>query len=83
MTYGESSENGKMLAGQPYDASDPELVHLRIRARRLTRRYNASREDEEERRASLLAELLGDVETGVLVEPPFSCDDGTHIHIGR
>ena len=55
----ESSEYEKMLAGKLYNAGDPELVRRRIRARRLTREFNASREDGEELRASLLAEFLG------------------------
>lgn len=83
MTIRESSEYGKMLAGEPYDASDPGLVQRRVRARRLTRRFNASREDEEALRASLLSELLGGVGTGVLVEPPFYCDYGSQIQIGH
>ena len=77
-----SGEYEKMLAGELYDAGDPELVRRRTRARRLTREFNASREDEAGLRASLLAELLGGVGTGVLVEPPFYCDYGSQIRIG-
>lgn len=80
MTDREDSEYRKMLAGEPYDARDPELVRRRIRARRLTRQFNAALE--EELRASLLAGLLGSVGTGVLIEPPFYCDYGSQIHIG-
>jgi maltose O-acetyltransferase len=72
-----------MLAGELYDARDPDLVQRRIRARRLTRQFNASREDEEELRGSLLAGLLGGLGTGVLVEPPFYCDYGSQIHVGH
>jgi len=78
----EGSEYEQILAGRMYDASDPELVHRRARARGLTRRFNLSREDEEEMRASLLAELLGEVGADVLVEPPFQCDYGSQIQIG-
>lgn len=71
-----------MLAEELYDAGDPELLRRRVRARRLTRQFNASREDEACLRASLLAELLGGMGTGVLVEPLFYCDYGSQIRIG-
>ncbi len=82
MTARESGEYGRMLAGELYEARDPELVRRRIRARRLTREFNASREDEEGLRTSLLTELFGGVGAGVLVEPPFYCDYGSQIQIG-
>ncbi len=71
-----------MLAGELYDAADPELVQARTRARRLTRCFNASHEDEPSLRASLLGELLGTVGTRVVIEPPFYCDYGSNIHLG-
>ena len=36
-----------MLAGDLYVAADPELVAMRLRARRLTRLYNGTTEEEE------------------------------------
>jgi maltose O-acetyltransferase len=70
-----------MLAGELYDASDPQLAAARLRARQLTRRYNQSREDEGDLRASLLRELLGAMGERVVIEPPFYCDYGEHISI--
>ena len=78
----ERSEYEKMLVGELYDAGDPELVRRRVRARRLTREFNATHEDEAGLRVSLLAELLGGVGMGVLIEPPFYCDYGSQIQIG-
>jgi maltose O-acetyltransferase len=46
------TEKERMLAGDLYLASDPELVADRLRARRLTRLYNATTEDEPERRGA-------------------------------
>ncbi|MDB6076653.1 MAG: maltose O-acetyltransferase, partial [Akkermansiaceae bacterium] len=40
------SEKEKMLAGELYQATDPELTAGRLRARRLCRAYNASTEEE-------------------------------------
>ena len=34
------TEKEKMLAGQLYDPADPELDQLRLKARKLARRYN-------------------------------------------
>ena len=39
------SEREKMLSGELYDPSDPELKYLRIKARKLVRKYNLTDED--------------------------------------
>jgi maltose O-acetyltransferase len=78
----ERSEREKMLAGELYDASDPQLSAMRLRARQLTRRYNQSREDEGDLRFSLLRELLGATGKHANIEPPFYCDYGGNIYIG-
>ena len=44
-----------MLAGDLYVAGDPELVAMRQRARRLTRLYNHTGEEETARRSEILA----------------------------
>lgn len=71
-----------MLAGELYLASDPELVALRRRARRLTREFNATTEDEPDRRVELLRELLGSTGARIEIEPPFRCDYGGNIRVG-
>lgn len=77
------SERQKMLAGELYAASDPELLALRVRARRLAQAYNRTDPDDVQGRADLLAELLGSVGDGVWIEPPFFCDYGENIAVGR
>jgi maltose O-acetyltransferase len=42
MVVDAQTEREKMIAGQLYRASDPELVTARIRACRLVRAYNAT-----------------------------------------
>jgi maltose O-acetyltransferase len=79
----ERSEREKMLAGELYRASDPELVALAARAERLLRAFNATDADESERRAALLGELLGSVGADAVVPPPFYCDYGANVHPGR
>lgn len=76
------TEKEKMLAGELYLATDPELVRDRQRARSLTREYNATREDETEKRLELIRQLFGSVGPLVEIEPPFQCDYGSNIQVG-
>jgi maltose O-acetyltransferase len=82
MTAEHRSEWQKMVAGELYRAQDPELVALRANARRILRLYNASVESGGEREA-LLEELLGARAEGLWIEPPFYCDYGRNIAVGR
>ncbi|HVJ89417.1 MAG TPA: sugar O-acetyltransferase [Labilithrix sp.] len=76
------SERERMLRGEPYRASDPELARLRRRAMRLTERYNHTSIDAEEERRGILLDLLGSVGDDVEIRPPFCCDYGSQIYIG-
>lgn len=71
-----------MLAGELYVAADPELVAMRRRARRLTRAFNATTEEEPDERLRILRELFGAVGPRAEVEPPFRCDYGSHVFVG-
>lgn len=77
------SEKEKMLAGELYRAVGPELAADNLRADRLVRAYNATGVDETNRRSTILAELLGHLGEGVVVRPPFYCDYGYNIRLGR
>lgn len=79
----ERTEREKMLAGELYIADDAELTALRMRARRLTRQYNQTREDEGDLRASLLRELFGATGKHFFIEPPFHCDYGSNVSLGE
>lgn len=76
------SERDKMLAGELYLASDPELVALRLRARALTRRYNQTLEGQSSERTAILRELFGSIGERSEVEPTFRCDYGGNIYAG-
>lgn len=78
-----TSEKEKMLNGELYDASDSQLVAERKRAHGLTRRYNRTTENDGEQRQHLLEELLGSVGDECYVEPPFRCDYGSNIQVGK
>lgn len=77
-----TDERERMLRGEPYDPSDPELVADRRRARRLTRAYNGTTERDPSRRAAVLDDLFGSVGDDARVEPPFRCDYGDNVHVG-
>ena len=76
------SERDKMLAGELYDALDPELVAARNRARDLCQDLNATRESEDEKRRRILVDLFAVGGDSVWMQPPFFCDYGTNITLG-
>jgi len=78
-----SSEKARMLAGELYDAFDPELVRGRERARDLCGDLNATREKDQELRRRILRELFGKGGDSVWMQPPFYCDYGTNIELGE
>ena len=77
------SEREKMLAGELYDALDPELVKARDRARDLCQVLNATREADREIRRELLRQIFGKSGDTVWMQPPFFCDYGTNIEVGE
>ena len=77
-----ATEREKMLRGDLYVATDPELVDARIRARRLFARFNASDPGDIAARTALLQELLGAAGADSWIEPPFYCDYGTQVRLG-
>lgn len=82
MNNPQKTEKQKMLAGELYLASDPELMEDIRRAARLIHRYNLTTIDELDQRQQILQDLLGSIGTNVTIVPPFYCDYGQHIFIG-
>ena len=78
-----ATERDKMLAGELYDALDPELVAARQRARDLCQALNASTEGEQDRRRAILRDLFGSGGDSVWMQPPFFCDYGSNIELGE
>jgi maltose O-acetyltransferase len=77
------SEREKMLAGELYNALDPELATARAKARDLCLALNQSREAEQEERRRILQELFGQGGDSVWMQPPFYCDYGSNIELGE
>ena len=78
-----TTEREKMLAGELYDAADAELVRGRERARELCWKLNATAETEQELRRTLQSELFGSGGEEAWLQPPFFCDYGSNIHLGK
>ena len=79
----DSVEKQLMLAGEMYDPADEQLVNERLRARKLTRLYNQTTENDDEYRKQILKELLGSMAGDAFIEPTFRCDYGSNIHVGK
>lgn len=77
------TEREKMLAGELYDPLDPELAAARVRARDLCQDLNATRESDEAERRRILVDLFGAGGADVWMQPPFFCDYGSNIFLGR
>lgn len=78
-----ATEREKMLAGQLYDPLDADLVVARNRARELCRQLNASGEEEQELRRSILVQLFATGGDSVWMQPPFYCDYGCNTFLGQ
>ena len=77
----QKTEYEKMLAGELYDASDKELMHMRVSARAVIHVYNQTPFDKQHREM-MLQRLLGKMGTNIDIQTPFFCDYGTHIEVG-
>ncbi|MCE7070767.1 sugar O-acetyltransferase [Dyadobacter sp. CY327] len=76
------TEKQKMLDGELYVALDPELTQERTRTRLLLLELNAGREDEPEKRAAILKQLIPNAGANLWLQPPFYCDYGSNIIVG-
>ena len=65
----------------PY-ISDNEVFEEQKRARRLTQELNTADRSDFDRISEIVKELLGKSD-GAFINPPFYCDYGTHIEVGK
>jgi maltose O-acetyltransferase len=77
------TEKEKMISGLPYRANDPELVMLRREVRMKLAAYNQPWVPETAVMVKLLNEILGEAGAGNWIEPPFYCDYGFNITVGK
>ncbi len=76
------TQREKMLAGDLYIASDPELQALSHRGKTIVRTYNETTEEQNDLRRQLLEQLWAKVGEHAYIEPPFHTDYGQHTEVG-
>jgi maltose O-acetyltransferase len=77
------SARERMLAGETYKSGgDPELDADTLRAHLLMEQFNATGVGDGDRRAALLDDLLGAIDEGTVIRPPFHVDYGYQIEVG-
>jgi maltose O-acetyltransferase len=76
-----SEQKRRMLAGEPYRDSDPELMADRQRCRQLLSEFNTA--TEESVRRSVLTKLFADPGDGSQIMPRLVCDYGYRITLGN
>ena len=77
------TEREKMLAGELYDCSDPELMAIWYKAKNLIRDYNCADADDLKKKDGILTELLGGRGKSLWITAPFFVDYGNNIYFGN
>ena len=72
-----------IFQGIVFCPGDPELVALKLRTHNLNVDYNNTYEDEYEKRAAILGEILGEMGEGTRIQGPIAFHYGKHTKIGR
>lgn len=73
----------RMVAGLPYKGWQGDLKELFIKARYLQNEYNNSGPADFDNRTRILKQLLGSMGENTYIEPPFRCDYGFNISVGK
>lgn len=76
-------EEERIFQGIVFCPGDPELVALKLRTHNLNVDYNNTYEDEYEKRAAILGEILGEMREGTRIQGPIAFHYGKHTKIGR
>lgn len=76
------SELEKMIHGKPYNSYDLKLIYLRDKANRLLYKYNKKCFHEYNMKNKILKKLLN-TKGKFWIKPPFHCDYGFNITIGK
>ncbi len=76
-------EEEKIFAGKLFSPGDPELRAMKLRSHNLCQDYNSAYEDETEKRAALLRDILGEMGEGTFIQGPVFFHYGKHTKIGK
>lgn len=77
------TEREKMLAGELYDCSDPELLAQWHKAKDLVHAYNQTASENLDEKDRILTALLGRRGANLWITPPFFVDYGVNICFGE
>ena len=76
-------EEEKIMAGILFCPGDPELKAIKLKTHNLNVDYNSTHEEETEKRAAILAEILGEFGEGGFIQGPIAFHYGKHTKIGK
>ena len=76
-------EEEKIFAGKFFCPGHPDLKAIKLRCHNLCSAYNATLEDETEKRNAIVHQIFGDFGEGSFVQGPIQIHYGTHTHIGK
>lgn len=76
-------EEDKIKAGILFNPVDPELKAIKLRTHNLNLEYNRTYENESEKRAELLSEIVGSLGPGAFMQGPIYFHYGIHTTIGK
>ncbi len=77
------TQREKALAGEEFVRGDPELRCQRERAEALCFKLNSTPPWENEKRKEILGRLIPNADDNCFIKPPFLCEYGDYIRIGR
>jgi len=77
------TEKQKMLEGKLYSPLDKQLTDERYQARLLFQEFNKMSDQFKASRDKIIHQLLNVEESDLWIEPPFFCDYGYNIHLGK
>lgn len=78
-----TDEEKRIAAGVLFSPGNPELKAIKLKAHNLDTRYNATFEDETEKREEILRELIGQLGEGSRIQGPIQFHYGVHTTIGK
>ena len=76
-------EEDKIKAGILFCPADPELKAIKLKTHNLDVDYNMTHEDETEKRAAILSQVLGEMGEGGFIQGPIAFHYGKHTKIGK
>lgn len=77
------NEEEKIMAGILFCPGDPMLRAMKLKTHNLNVDYNGTHEDEREKRAAILSEIIGEFGEGGFIQGPIAFHYGKHTKIGK